>query len=101
MHEGLVATVPSAWNGCDMIPFSSMDATSTTILKDWFTMRIFLLYISDKVAVMNQGKIVEMNDTDAVFDNPQHDYTKALLSSIPIPDPEKERQRRNKQFYGV
>lgn len=58
-------------------------------------------HISDKVAVMNQGKIVEMNDTDDVFDNPQHDYTKALLSSIPIPDPEKERQRRNKQFYGV
>ena len=56
-------------------------------------------HISDKVAVMNQGRIVEMNETNAVFDNPQHAYTKALLASIPIPDPEKEKERRRKQLY--
>ena len=56
-------------------------------------------HISDKVAVMNQGRIVEMNETNAVFDDPQHDYTKALLASIPIPDPEKEKERRSKLLY--
>lgn len=56
-------------------------------------------HISDKVAVMNQGRIVEMNETNAVFDNPQHAYTKALLASIPIPDPEKEKVRRSKLLY--
>jgi peptide/nickel transport system ATP-binding protein len=50
-------------------------------------------HIADRVAVMYLGKFVEFGDIDAVFDNPQHPYTEALLSAIPLPDPVKERTR--------
>ncbi|MGM0901705.1 MAG: ABC transporter ATP-binding protein [Bacillota bacterium] len=45
-------------------------------------------YISDRIAVMYLGKIVEVAKTEEIFKNPQHPYTKALLSSYPIPNPE-------------
>jgi oligopeptide transport system ATP-binding protein len=50
-------------------------------------------YITDRTAVMYQGKIVEYGETEDVFNDPQHPYTKSLLSAIPIADPEKERTR--------
>ena len=50
-------------------------------------------HISDTVAVMHLGKIVEYGETEEVFSNPQDSYTKALLSAIPIPDPKIERTR--------
>ena len=50
-------------------------------------------YMTDRVAVMYRGKIVETGDTEAVFQSPQHPYTQKLLKAIPVPDPERQRQR--------
>ncbi len=49
-------------------------------------------YISDRIAVMYLGKIVEIGDKDAIFSNPLHPYTKALLAAIPVPNPERKRK---------
>ncbi len=51
-------------------------------------------YISDRVAVMYLGRIVEMGKRDDVYDTPFHPYTQALLSAIPLPDPDKEAKRQ-------
>jgi len=48
-------------------------------------------HISDRVIVMYLGKIVEIGDREAIFENPSHPYTKALLSAIPVPDPTHEK----------
>ena len=44
-------------------------------------------YMCDRIAVMYLGKIVEIGDTEEILGNPQHPYTKALLSAVPVPDP--------------
>jgi peptide/nickel transport system ATP-binding protein len=51
-------------------------------------------HISDRIAVMHDGRIVEQGDADQVCERPRDDYTKKLLAAVPIPDPREARQRR-------
>lgn len=51
-------------------------------------------FISDRIGVMHFGKLLEVGPADAVYDTPLHDYTKSLISAVPIPDPEIERTRQ-------
>jgi oligopeptide transport system ATP-binding protein len=51
-------------------------------------------HIADRIAVMYLGRIIELGPPDEVLDRPQHPYTKALLSAVPIPDPTRERRRK-------
>ncbi|MBP1039771.1 ABC transporter ATP-binding protein [Vagococcus sp. BWB3-3] len=67
--------------------------------KEWSLTYLFIShdlsmvrYISDRIAVMYLGKLVELGPTEAIFSNPQHAYTKRLLAAIPIADPVKARQ---------
>ena len=50
-------------------------------------------YISDRIAVMYRGQIVELGEAEELFNNPLHPYTKSLLAAIPVPDPKLERGR--------
>ncbi|MCM3588192.1 ATP-binding cassette domain-containing protein [Mesobacillus maritimus] len=50
-------------------------------------------YISDRIGVMYMGHLVELADSDELYENPVHPYTKSLLSAIPLPDPRYERER--------
>jgi ABC-type oligopeptide transport system ATPase subunit len=53
--------------------------------------------MSDRIAVMNRGKIIEMGDANQVYNNPQQDYTKALLAAVPVPDPRRMRERKRER----
>ena len=55
-------------------------------------------YISDRIGVMYFGKLVELGPSDQIYKHPQHEYTKSLLSAIPLPDPESERTRTRSSY---
>ena len=57
-------------------------------------------HLCHRVAVMYLGRMVELSDTDELFDNPLHPYTKALLESVPIPDPVIEQARAHQIIKG-
>ncbi|HZG36771.1 MAG TPA: ATP-binding cassette domain-containing protein [Gaiellaceae bacterium] len=50
--------------------------------------------MSDRIAVMNRGKLVEIGPAEEVYTNPQHEYTQALLSAVPVPDPRAMKERK-------
>jgi oligopeptide transport system ATP-binding protein len=51
-------------------------------------------FISDRIAVIHAGRILELADTEELFTNPLHPYTQSLLSAVPIPDPELAREKK-------
>lgn len=51
-------------------------------------------FISDRIAVIHKGRIVELAESEELFRHPLHPYTKALLSAVPIPDPEIEKKKK-------
>lgn len=55
-------------------------------------------YISDRVAVMHQGHIVEIGSAENIYNNPTHPYTRSLLTAIPQPDPDSEKTRIRKKY---
>ena len=57
-------------------------------------------HISDRVAVMYMGRVVEHGDVDQVFENPTHPYTQALRSAVPVPSPRIQRQRKRMVLQG-
>ena len=57
-------------------------------------------HISDRVGVMYLGNMVELADSETLYEDPLHPYTKALLSAIPIPDPRVEKQRSQIHLEG-
>ncbi len=78
------------------------------ILKQKFGLTYFLIshdlsiidYMSDRVAVMYLGKIVELADKEKLFQSPLHPYTKALITSIPIPDPRAKKRKKRLTLKG-
>jgi ABC-type oligopeptide transport system ATPase subunit len=50
--------------------------------------------MSDDIAVMKDGLIVETGSADEVYERPKHEYTRALLTAVPVPDPKRMRERR-------
>ena len=65
------------------------DATLLFISHDLSVVR----YLADRVAVMYLGKVVEFGSVEDVFNPPYHPYTEALLSAVPIPDPDLQQKR--------
>ena len=57
-------------------------------------------YISDRVGVMYLGQLVELADSDELYANPLHPYTRALLSAVPVPDPDYESERERVVLAG-
>jgi len=56
-------------------------------------------YFSDRIAVMYAGSIVEMASSGELFEHPLHPYTKSLLSAIPLPDPDFEKERKRVSYH--
>ena len=78
-------------------------------LKDEFNSAVILIThdlgvvadVADEIVVMYAGRVVEIGPCDAIFARPQHPYTRALLSAVPVPDPDARRERLRSRAWQV
>ena len=75
---------------------SKMDLTYLFIAHDLLVVR----HISDRIAVMYLGKLVELADTKEIYDHPLHPYSKSLMSAVPVPDPKVARANQRVVLHG-
>ena len=74
-------------------PISALDVSIRAQVLNLMSKLSVMRFICDRIAVIHKGVIVELSETEKLFAHPLHPYTRALLSAIPMPDPESEREK--------
>jgi len=92
--EGVDAAVEKTMTWLRAFPDGQIKVENEVANADWVAQRLIFEAISDTVAVMRSGRIVEQGRAGELYARPKSDYTKALLAAVPVPDPERMLHRK-------